>query len=67
LTTECRKYCLEAIRLSEKLIQLAHDANFGCDHESSLVLFGMVLDAGSSIRREAEKRLNEIEAEAHLK
>jgi hypothetical protein len=60
LTTKCRKYCLEAIRLSEKLIRLAQDANAGCDQDASLVLFGIILDAGSKIRLEAEKRLKEI-------
>lgn len=63
MTSKCRKYCLKAIRLSEKLIRLAEDANAGCDQDASLVLFGIILDTGSRIRREAEKRLREIEAE----
>ncbi len=67
MTIKCRKYCLEAIRLSEKLIQLAHDANAGCDQNASLVLFGIILDTGSRIRLEAQKRLREIEAEASHK
>lgn len=67
LTTKCRKFCLEAIRLSEKLIRLARDANAGCDQDASLVLFGIILDTGSKIRLEAEKRLKEIELEESLK
>lgn len=63
MTSRCRKYCIEAIRLSEELIRLAHEANAGCDQDASLVLFGIVLDTGSRIRLEAKKRLREIEAE----
>lgn len=66
MTSKCRKYCLEAIHLSERLIQLAHDAEAGCDQDASLVLFGLILDTGSRIRLEAEKRLREIEVEESL-
>ena len=61
MPSECRKHCLEAIQLSEKLIQLAHDGNAGCDEDPCLVFFGIILDTGSRIRREAEKRLKQIE------
>jgi hypothetical protein len=64
----CRKYCLDAIHLSEQLIQLAHNGNVSCNHDPCLVLFGIILDAGSRIRRDAEKRLKEIDAgERHQK
>ena len=63
MSSECRKYCLEAIDLSERLVQLAYAANSGCDHNGCLVLFGIILDTGSRIRFEAEKRLREIEGE----
>jgi hypothetical protein len=63
MASNCQKYCLEAIRLSKMLIQLAHDANANCDQDASLVLFGIILDAGSRIHLAAEKRLREIEAE----
>jgi hypothetical protein len=66
LTTKCRKFCLEAVRLSEKLIQLARDGNASCDQDANLMLFGLILDAGSIIRLEAEKRLKEIEVEESL-
>jgi len=61
MISACQKYCLEAIKLSEKLIQLSDDGNANCDHDACLVLFGIILDTGSKIRREAEKRLKEIE------
>ena len=59
----CREYCLKAIQLSETLIQLAHDANAGCDEDRCLVLFGIILDSASKIRLEAQKRLKTLEAE----
>jgi hypothetical protein len=68
LSTQCRKYCLEAIRLSKELVRLAQDAYAaGCDQDASLVFFGIVFDTGSKIRLEAEKRLKEIEVEESLK
>ncbi len=63
MTSACREYCLEAIQLSEKLIQLAHKANVGCDEDRCLVLFGIILDSASKIRLEAEKRLQTLKAE----
>ena len=66
MTSSCRKYCLEAIQLSEKLIQLAQDGNAGCDHDACLVLFGIVLDTGSRIRLEAEKRLKKFTVKGYL-
>jgi hypothetical protein len=64
LSTQCRKYCLEAIRLSEDLVRLARDAYAaGCDQDANLVFFGIIFDTGSKIRLEAEKRLKEIEVE----
>jgi len=67
LTLACRKSCLEAIQLSERMIRLAYDANAGCDHDGCLVLFGIILDTGARIRLEAEKRLKELDMEALLK
>jgi|GEM_PF-2206712 len=66
MTSVCKKYCLEAIQLSDKLIQLSYDGNSDCDNDRCLVLFGIILDTGSRIRHEAEKRLKEIEAEEQL-
>ena len=63
MTSACRKYCLEAIQLSEKLIQLAHDGNAGCDDDRCLVLFGIILDSASRIHLESEKRLKILTAE----
>jgi hypothetical protein len=63
MTSPCRRYCLEAIKLSERLIQLAHDGNSGCDDNPCLVLFGVILDSASKIHLEAEKRLKILEAE----
>jgi hypothetical protein len=65
MTTTCRKYCLEAIHLADMLIQLARNGNDGCDHDACLVLFGILLDTGSRIRRDAVKRLGEIDAGDH--
>ena len=62
MTSACRKYCLEAIQLSETLIQLASDGNAGCDDDRCLVLFGIILDSASRIRLEAYKRLKKLEA-----
>ena len=66
MTRFCRDYCLEAIRLSDTLIRLADEGNAGCDHDACLVLFGIILDSGSRVRREAEKRLKEIDGREHL-
>jgi hypothetical protein len=65
MASACRKYCLDAIQLSETLIRLADEGNAGCDHDACLVFFGIILDTGSRIRREAEKRLNEIDTGEH--
>ena len=65
MTASCRKYCLEAIVLSNALIRLAHDGNAGCDNDACLVLFGIILDTGARIGREAQKRLKEIDAGDH--
>ena len=63
MTSACRQYCLEAIELSEKLLQLSHDGNAGCDDDRCLVLFGIILDSASKIRLEAERRLQKLETE----
>jgi hypothetical protein len=63
MTSACQKYCLEAIQISETLLQLAHDGNADCDDDRCLVLFGIILDSASKIRRESEKRLKILEAE----
>ena len=63
MTSACREYCLEAIQLSETLIQLAHNGNAGCDEDRCLVLFGIILDSASKIRLEAQKRLKTLEVE----
>ena len=63
MTSPCRKYCLEAIQLSERLLQLAHDGNADCDDDRCLVLFGIILDSASKINLEAEKRLKNLETE----
>ena len=63
MTSACRKYCLEAIQLSEKLIKLSQDAHSDCDDNRCLVLFGIILDSGSKIRLEAKKRLKILETE----
>ena len=57
-----RKYCLEAIKLSEKLIKLSQDAQSDCDDNNSLVLFGIIMDSASKIHLETKKRLNQIES-----
>jgi hypothetical protein len=62
MRSACRKYCLEAIELSEKLIKLSQDSQSDCDDDRSLVLFGIILDSASKIHQEAEKRLNKLEA-----
>ena len=63
MTSTCRKYCREAIQLSEKFIQLANDGHADCDDDRCLVLFGIILDSASKIRLEAEKRLKKLEEE----
>ena len=61
MTSACRKYCLEAIQLSETLLQLADDGNADCDDDRCLVMFGVILDSASKIRLAAEKRLKILE------
>ena len=63
MTSACREYCLEAIQLSEKFLQLANDGHADCDDDRCLVLFGIILDSASKIRQEAEKRLKKLEVE----
>ena len=63
MTSPCRQYCLEAIQLSEKFLDLAHDGHADCDDDRCMVLFGIILDSASKIRREAVKRLKNLEAE----
>jgi len=63
MTSACREYFLEAIQLSEKFIKLSNDAQSDCDDDRCQVLFGIVLDAASKIRLEAEIRLKILEAE----
>jgi hypothetical protein len=62
MTSACRKFCLEAIQLSERLIQLAQDGNAGCNDDRCLVLFGIILDSASKIRKETEKTLKTLGA-----
>lgn len=62
MTSPCKKYCLEAIELSEKLIKLSQDTHYDCDNDNCLVLFGITLDSASKIHLAAEKRLNQVEA-----
>jgi len=63
MTPVCRKYFLEAIQLSEKLIQLGNDAQCDCNDDRCLVLFGIILDSASKIRLEANIRLKILESE----
>jgi len=63
VTSPCRKYCQRAVELSQKLLKVAEEGHSNCDHDACLVLFGIILDSASVIRREAEKRLEIIEAE----
>jgi hypothetical protein len=63
MTSACRKYFLETIQLSEKLLQLAHDGHGDCDDDRCMVLFGIILDSASKIRLEAEKKLKLLEME----
>ena len=63
MTSACRKYCLEAIQLSEKFLQLANDGHADCDDNRCLVLFGIILDSATKIHLEAEKRLKKLEEE----
>jgi hypothetical protein len=60
MTSSCRKYCLEVIQLSDKLIQLSNDGNAECNDYRCLVLFGIVLDSAYKLRQEAEKRLQTL-------
>jgi hypothetical protein len=64
MESACRKYCLEAIQLSEELLKLAQDAHSDCDDDRCLVFFGIILDSASRIRLEAAKRLKKLEVEA---
>ena len=68
VTHPCRKYCQEAIELSQKLLTVADAGHSSCDHDACLVLFGIILDSASVIQREANKRLKLLEAEtaAHV-
>ena len=59
----CRKYFLEAVQLSEQLIELANVAQSDCNDDRCLVLFGIILDSASKIRLEAELRLEILAAE----
>ena len=61
MTSECQKYFLEAIHLSEKLIKLAHDANASCDDDRCLVVLGIILDSASKIRLESNKMLKTLD------
>ena len=63
MTSPCRQYCLEAIQLSEKFLELAHDGHADCDDDRCMVLFGIILDSASKIRLEAEIRLKMLAAE----
>ena len=62
MTSECRKYCLETIELSEKLIKFSQNAHYDCDDDNCLLLSSIILDSVSKIRLEAEKRLNKLKA-----
>ena len=64
MTSSCRKYCLEAIQLSERFLQLTHDGHADCNVDRCQLLFGIVLDAASKIRLEAEKMLKKLETDA---
>lgn len=61
MNSACRKYCLETIQFSEKLINLANNAYSDCDDDHCLVLFGIILDSASKMRIETEKRLKHLE------
>ena len=67
MISECRKHCIDAIQLSEKLLQLAQDGHGDCDDDRCLVLFGIILDSASKIRLDALKRLKDLEAETTKK
>jgi len=57
MAPECRKYCLQAVHLSEQLIRLAHKSGDVCNDDRCQVLFGIVLDSASKIRLETQKVL----------
>jgi hypothetical protein len=57
MTSACRKFCLETVQLSEKLLQLTHDGHADCEDDRCLLLLGIILDSASKIRLEAEIRL----------
>ena len=60
MKSACRKYCLEAVELSEKLIKLSQSGQIVCEDTKCLVFFGVVLDSASKIRLEAKKRIDEL-------
>ena len=60
MRSACHRRCLETVQLSEKLIDVAKNAYKDCDNDRCLVLFGTVLDSVSKLRRETEKRLEEM-------
>jgi hypothetical protein len=45
MISECRKYCLEAIEVAEKLLKLSENGQLSCDDHRSLVFFGILLDS----------------------
>ena len=61
MISECRKYCLEAIEVAEKLVKLSENGQLSCDDHRSLVFFGILLDSAYKIRQEAEKRLSQLD------
>jgi hypothetical protein len=61
MKSTCRKYFLEAVELSEKLLKLSQNGQIVCDDNKSLVFFGIVLDSASKIQLEAKKRIDELE------
>ena len=60
MRSACHKRCQETVQLSEKLIDVAQNAYKDCDDDQCLVLFGTVLGSVSKLRRETEKRLEEM-------
>ena len=61
MNSACRKYCLETMQFSEKLINISKDAYSDCDDDHCLVLFGIILDSASKMRLETVKRLKYLE------
>ena len=62
MSSECRKYCLEAIELSEKLTYFSQNTHYDCDDDNCLLLSDIILDSVYKIRLGAEKRRNKLEA-----